>query len=147
MNSQQIEAILYKSKYTKHLFLGCHPFDHIDKCLFKSKKLKILIFNTDISGGPGQHWFLVLLRNNHCEIYDSLHFVTPNIKIKRREPFRVQSLTSNACGAHTVLLALLYAIKVPRADIYKHVYRKDQFSYNDALAKRFTRHYAKTLFR
>ena len=150
MNNAEIEAILYKSKYTRNIFRGCHPIDHINKCIFKSKKMKILVFNTDTSDGPGQHWILLILRNQGVEIYDSLHLYTPIIRkkipITKREPYRVQSYTSNVCGAHVILLATLLAIGITPKQVFKHVYRRKDFSYNDNLARQFTRRYTKEIF-
>lgn len=149
MNNREIEAILYKCKYTKNIFYGCHPIDHLNRCLFKSKKLKIFVFNTDVSGGAGKHWVLVLIKNNTVRFYDSLNLydlIVKKLKISQSIPYRIQALTSNVCGAHVILLAILFAIGVPHSEIFKRVYRKNRFSYNDLLARRFTRNYTKELF-
>jgi hypothetical protein len=115
MNNIQIENILKKDKFSKHNFIGVYSRDNLP---LKVIKPSTLIFNSDISSGPGEHWIaLNYTKNGNCEFFDSLglgpHFygienylknTSKKCKINKNA---IQSLNSTYCGFYSILFILI----------------------------------------
>ena len=115
MNNIQIENILTQDKFSKKHFIGVFSRDNLpSKVIIPST----LIFNSDISSGPGEHWLaLNYTKNGNCEFFDSLglgpHFygidkyLKDTSKICKINKNAIQSLNSSYCGFYSIFFVLV----------------------------------------
>src|SRR5258708_17738797 len=109
MNTEEINYLLSDYK----CFKGTNPRDLLPKKPIK--KPFAIIFNSDDSNNPGQHWIsLFVLNNGNAEYFDSfgihpLHedvikFLSiNNVNNITYNPKQLQSVTTATCGAYCVL--------------------------------------------
>ena len=107
ISSEFAEKLAHFDHLKKH-FYGVFSADTLPKVI----RLKsFIICNTDISSGPGKHWYcIVKLQPGILECFDSLgvdsdkkkflysEFCHKNIKKLKFNVTRVQSLESDTCG-------------------------------------------------
>lgn len=115
MNTLQIQMILTTDKETKKKFLGVFPRDKLPK---KIPYPSCLVFNTDNSNNPGQHWLALFYDSKrNCEFFDSMGFDPSfyNLEVYIKKTSRkvsylkrpLQSIFSTFCGYYCVLYILL----------------------------------------
>jgi hypothetical protein len=122
MNTEQIENVLKFSLRcgSRGKFLGVHPIDRVGEInLVQPGRLCVCILNTDTSSGPGQHWFLLAIRNDVAYMFDSLakcgeyrsvwQFLRRDTKISQvlynRQP--VQDEQVDSCALHVIYFATM----------------------------------------
>lgn len=96
-------------------FIGVYPQDTVPKTL---KNGDMMIINTDVAKGKGQHWIAAYVMNNTVHIYDSFGRPSPKVlpmflkKLKHRyadsDGDAEQPKKSEDCGARSMAW-LLYA--------------------------------------
>lgn len=117
LNSIQLSKILERDNVTSGIFKGVFARD---KLPFKIAYPTCLIFNTDKSDGPGEHWLaLYYNKSGNCYFYDP-YGLPPDVYNMKRYLHKTskrwtwnskqqQSLDSNLCGYFCVLFLLFKA--------------------------------------
>ena len=108
MNSFEFSDKLSHFPEIKKHFEGIFSADNLPK---KIKKNSFIVCNTDVSAGPGKHWYcIVKLNTTVLECFDSLgidnvkkSFITSNLRQKGISKIQfnvtqVQSSDSDTCG-------------------------------------------------
>jgi len=110
MLSTQISSKIEHFPFKKY-FSGIFAIDKIPRVL---KNYHFIVVNTDISSGPGKHWFCIVRLHNVIEIFDSLglpdvnkqlfisHFNVRGISYISFNHTRLQPLTSSLCGEYVL---------------------------------------------
>lgn len=134
MLSPQFQEKLNSFPHIKAKFDGVYSADNIPRNI---RKDHFIVCNTDVSSGPGKHWYCILKSEaNTLECFDSLgidqakkqflknscHF--PSIKKIRFNLTAVQSSDSSSCG----LFVLYFLI---------HRFHNKDMSYDDLLNEIF----------
>ena len=115
MNSWQINKILTRDEVTKKYFIGVLARDKLPN---KLNWPSALIFNTDKSDKPGEHWLALYYdEKGVCEFFDSFGFhpdfynLTQYIKSTSKKFIfnkkTLQGLFSEYCGNYCVLFLLI----------------------------------------
>ncbi|MBM3938369.1 MAG: hypothetical protein FJ333_06915 [Sphingomonadales bacterium] len=110
MKSTEIVAALEKFPFKK-FFGGIFPSDKVPTTL---KKNYFWIINTDVSNGPGKHWYCILRLGSVLECFDSLgvseaqkcflctHFKTKSITHISFNHTQIQPFSSSLCGQYVL---------------------------------------------
>ena len=69
MDGEQLAYLIKSDFKLKQIFVGIYPRDLLPKTI--RKRPAIIIINTDVSSGPGQHWVVVYLGLSSAEYFDS----------------------------------------------------------------------------
>lgn len=129
MNGATIAHILQTSPCTNLAFQG---FASPDIFMKISKFPALIILNTGISDGPGEHWcILYCTKKNKCEFFDSYgqpphvynftHFLAyNNINKIMYNPQRLQGHSSMTCGHYCIYYALHRNMGFPMSVIIKN---------------------------
>lgn len=116
MQAHQLISFIEEYPSLKNNFDGVFAIDMLPK---KLKLRHFIICNTDISNGPGQHWFVILhLKKQSFEVFDSLGLNETkkeqliknckfNVPYLNYNKTAVQDSTSNSCG----LFCLYFLVK------------------------------------
>ena len=114
LNNLQLEKILQTDKFTSKSFIGVYSSDTLPSVeSFQS----CFIFNTDQSGGPGEHWIAVYAQSKQiCHFFDPLGFppsfygvesylytFSQNVVSNKRQ---LQPLFSKKCGYYCFLFLI-----------------------------------------
>ena len=116
MNGRDLRELLISDVHIKRMFRGIYSRDKLPR--YRMKKPSLLIVNTDISEGPGEHWLCIFIGvNNVIEYWDSFgldihhpeiyEFVSLNSKRYTFNNVVLQPITSKTCG----LYCFYYAFK------------------------------------
>ena len=108
MNEIEIENYLVSDKYISKFHIDVISYDEIPQYV---KKPSLYVINTDHSSGPGKHWVCIFVDELKMEYFDSLgdepvelhDFLSSQKKPYIYNVRRIQSLTSNVCGAYCIL--------------------------------------------
>lgn len=107
--NELINAI--KKVIFKKYFGGIFAIDNLPKKIYDKH---FIIVNTDISEGPGKHWFTLVRLKNTIEYFDSLgvdkqkqdficsHFNITGISYVALNKTQLQPLTSSLCGEYVL---------------------------------------------
>lgn len=120
LNTNQLVKLIQKDRLASRHFKGVYSRD---KLPIKITYPASLIFNTDTSQGPGEHW-IALYYNSHgsCYFYDPLglppkvynmgSYLTRTSKRWTWNRDQHQSINSNLCGYFCFLFLILKARKI-----------------------------------
>ena len=145
MNNLEIECSLLHNSITKQHFGGIYNVDTLPLTIHK--KPCLIVMNTDLSSGPGEHWIAIYVtKQGICEFFDSAgnnpifygieHFLIsygPRFTFNTK---RLQDYNSETCG-HFVLY---YAFKRCQGLSLENIVRDFNdlpLKRNDELVKRF----------
>ena len=143
MNTQEIDYVLSKDEYS-HMYAGVFPIDLLPDVL---KPQQVYILNLDTSKEKGSHW-VCLQTIGAPEIityFDSFGSPPPleiipkllrNGKTIVYSDIAVQSILSQYCGYHCLMVTLLMERKFTLKDILIDCYRAEDEQYlrNDCVA-------------
>ena len=116
MDTIQVQEYLTKDKYTRKIFGGVIPIDHLPKNYVSRPKAYII--NSGDSTTPGEHWFAVFIpKRGPIEYFDSYglkpinkeiyNFVKLNRKSFIHNPYRIQANDSYNCGKYSLFYLYL----------------------------------------
>ena len=118
MDGEQLAYLIKSDFKLKQIFVGIYPRDLLPKTI--RKRPAIIIINTDVSSGPGQHWVVVYLGLSSAEYFDSyglnvqsldiLTFIHNHSSKYVYNDRVIQHIFSLKCG----LYCLYYALKKAR---------------------------------
>lgn len=115
MNTVQLTRIMDKISCDTH-FLGVLPCDYLPQSPLR-KLPSSVIFNTDTSNLPGQHWLAIYINEDGVSnFFDSFgnkpdhsrfpkiiqDFLKINSRVVRYSTVQVQDFSSDTCGQHCV---------------------------------------------
>ncbi len=125
MNTVQLTAVMDKIAYGTY-FLGVLPSDYLPKTPLKNLPA-MLIFNTDPSTEPGQHWVAVYINNDGVScFFDSFgrgpkdprfpkavqDFLKNNSIRVQYSNKQIQDFTSDTCGQHCVFFSVSHVKRI-----------------------------------
>ncbi len=150
MNTVQLTAVMDKITYNTY-FLGVLPCDYLPKTPLKNLPAMV-IFNTDPSTEPGQHWVAVYINSDGVSCFfdsfggaptdprfpknlcDFLKSNSTNVEYSKKQ---VQDFTSDTCGQHCVF----FLYHMSKGHVYDNIVKKyyDDLIKNDAMVVRFVK--------
>ena len=143
MNTQEIDYVLSNDSFS-HMYAGVFPIDLLPDIL---KPHQVYIVNLDTSEQEGSHWVCLQTFDAPETItyFDSFGTAPPlemipkllsNVKNIVYSDIAVQSILSQYCGYHCLMVALLMERKFSLKDILINCYRAEEEQYlrNDCLA-------------
>jgi hypothetical protein len=120
MNGLSLDRYLKQCAITKPYYAGVYAIDTVPSLSGSNKTLpRFYLVNTDRAEGPGEHWIILFyVSSNFLEIFDSMgqspqaydkclaasFSGTPGLIVSYTNK-RLQSLSSNVCGAHCLFFA------------------------------------------
>ena len=152
MNSKELTDSL---KNFPHLLRNCDGIFSADTLPQKLKKNHFIICNTDISSGPGKHWYCVVkLAQDTLELFDSLgidepkrafiasHFRQRGIYKIKFNVTAVQSDLTSTCGRFVLyfLVNRFYNKDLHFTDFLNEFFVKSQSTNEDIVNKFFDDH-------
>lgn len=150
MNAGKISHALQQDPCTLKIFQGFAFPDLIPKL---EKFPALIIINTDLSTGPGEHWCAAYIdQDKKCEYFDPLGMAPdePLLRYNLLPLLRgicksytyttraVQSFSSTACGHHCIYFSLLRSRNFPLKTIIENFYTLDT-KQNDGRVVRLVR--------
>ena len=136
MNTAQIRRALSHHHLTKYFFKGVFPRDKAMK--IPKNKIFSVIFNTDPSGKPGEHWVAFHITRNTVFYFDSYGLPPKGFaKILRSRPkvkYFARRLQGNGkeCGHY----CLFFLLNMCQGKNSFPMFGKD-FNANDRIVKRY----------
>src|SRR5277367_1196450 len=149
MDTNQINRVLKKYKWTKKEFCGVMPIDYLPKN--KVKRPCSYIINTDKSTLPGRHWFAIYLpKQGNIEYFDSFgikpmnHEVYDFMKINGNKwsynKIQIQDTGSSSCGKICALYICYRSKGLTQKDFV------NLFSVNKKLNEKIIKHLFKKMY-
>jgi hypothetical protein len=147
MNTTQVAEFLKKDKYTKKIFKGVLPIDHLP--LKYIRRPSCFIVNTGRSDTEGEHWVALYLPvKGPIEYFDSYGYLPINkeiytfFKLNQKKfiynRFNIQSDKSTNCGKYAIFY--LY-MRCRRFSLYKFIqfFVKHKYINDKIISKIFTK--------
>lgn len=149
MFATELTEVIQKFVFKNH-FKGIYSSDQLPKSL---KNLQFIIVNTDVSSGPGIHWYCVVRLKNLVEVFDSLgvssdsqkEYITSHFNFKgvthiTFNSTQLQPLTSSYCGEYVLmyLYERYFNLDLLFDDLLNEIFRNST-GQNDEVVLKFKR--------
>jgi hypothetical protein len=144
MNGKTILNYLTNDLFSKHI---PKYFLYPDTTISISQKPALVIINTDLSSGPGEHWCVAFLNNNICDYFDPLGFPPQHDQydfVPKLLPFcdfiihnkvAVQTETSSVCGHHCLYFLFLKSRGYSLCEIITNFFSSNNNKNDEAVQK------------
>lgn len=140
MDSQQIENVLKRDKFTRPYFRGVFPRDFFFHQTVRPGP-QFFVVNTAVHSRPGTHWIALYFEGRHCIFYDPLglkpdlyvdlfYFIRKNSVSYTYNDKLLQSVTGEACGKYVLHFCLAKGRGKSLCQIVS-LFKKNNGLYND----------------